>query len=912
MFNNLRFFKGTEYDLNLVQNSNGVWTGNVYFDEVSTGLYETANIFILEECLYLGDPFFNKPIAESNAAYKFISRWEDGPESSEDIFIYNAILKEGIPNINILKQEEEDLALWSTIDLIDVNGYKNINKKNPTALQLNIALKSEIENRHSRVLNIFAFDGISETLVARIEFYGEVVAEDERLKVLLENFGATLNEGDFILFKEHDVSEQAPDYILLNQKRKELLLELHNIKPFVGTYKAILNAIDFFGYNLLTLKEYWVNIDTASSAFGKLHAVPVPNSSVRGEMVRKKMSIQVPSSTMKKTSRFSLVYRLNEPTGEFDEWDIPRVKEVYDFTPQEILIKLYGLKNKLQKEYLPLNAKIIDITAEGDYFAQKNLNVWNNQNPIAYFNEGHRVAFNHFPKNRTLFIEDLSNVYGLTLDQNDPLSNYDTFLNLDVNGYANLSEAEFFQIRNIFEQFYTQYDSLDLSSFNQDIPVGCPVILDGVESFYDIWDEAKFVWQDASDPLINWNNWWKQWIYEVEWVVTGPNGYSFTTRGPIVDSNEEYFYLRIPIVLPYIGNYIVEMRLYDLYGHRSNYVKKDALEVKVKEIELYGLYKWLEDFRWEDKGFSWIKSGGYWDNPQNNKTIMDDNHASYYLTLDRSNYLHDETQGVRFSLVRRFADPFSETGFSETTGPYRWELSKFRWNDTKNLSWNSTRVGTDLSASFKIDWINQGDTLEIFHTNPSTNEQLVGSLTITAATPIGYNDIAAWQAIADELNAATDPILKKFIFNLVSQELFDNSGNSIGFDVKHILVVGKEFSRSYNFDQVQLLPDGMISGEVHNVTYNPTYDDTRVFKDFAEVERSTHITLAADNSKMAGMKKPIWKIINESNPTITDIYYNSMWLTYIFQEPGYYSIELSAEDTYGNKNVVKRNMLKVK
>ena len=37
-----------------------------------------------------------------------------------------------------------------------------------------------------------------------------------------------------------------------------------------------------------------------------------------------------------------------------------------------------------------------------------------------------------------------------------------------------------------------------------------------------------------------------------------------------------------------------------------------------------------------------------------------------------------------------------------------------------------------------------------------------------------------------------------------------------------------------------------------------------------------------------------------------------MWLTYVFKEPGYYSIQLEAEDTHGNKNVVRRNMLKVK
>jgi PKD repeat protein len=137
-------------------------------------------------------------------------------------------------------------------------------------------------------------------------------------------------------------------------------------------------------------------------------------------------------------------------------------------------------------------------------------------------------------------------------------------------------------------------------------------------------------------------------------------------------------------------------------------------------------------------------------------------------------------------------------------------------------------------------------------------------------------------------------------------------GNPDGYDVKYIQAVGKAYSRTYDFETVTLLPDGIIDGEVHQVTYNPTFDDTRVFKDFAEVERSTHITISADSSRMAGMKNPVWKIVNESNPEINDIYYNSMWLTYIFQNPGYYSIELKAEDTYGNTNVTKRNMIKVK
>ena len=907
MYNNLRFFRGTEYDMNLVQDTNGVWTGTVYLDEVSTGLYETANVFILEECTYLGDVTFNTPLSDSNATYKFKFKWEDTVDASTDIMMYTAKLENGIPTVNILATDEKVLAPWSDIDSIGLNGIKVLDKKTPTAIQLNIALKSENDGRHERTLNVYANDGTTDTLIAKIGFYGEVVAEDERLKVLLDNFGATLDEGDFILFREHDVTEMSPDYILLNQKRKELLLELHNIKPFVGTYKAILNAIDFFGYNTLTLKEYWMNIDSSGDSFGKLYAIPVPNASAAGELTRKKMALQVPSSTMKKTSRFSLVYKLNEPTGEFDEWDIPTVKEVFDFTPDEILIKLYGLKNKLQKEYLPLNAKIIDITAEADFYTQNSINVWNNQNPIAYFSEGHKIAFQNLPLNRSFFIEDLALVYGTTLDQNDVASNYDYFLNLPFDGYANLSEADFFEMRSIFEDFYQTYNDRDLSTWNDEIPVGCPIILDGVPSFDDVWDEAKFTWFDALDPGITWISWWKKWVYEVEWVVTGPNGYSFTTRGPIVNSDEEYYYIQMPLVLPYMGNYEVEMRLYDLYGHRSHYRKKEAITVGVKEIELYGLYKWLEPTEWNDLSPSWNKAGGYWTNPQNSKTKIEDAIASLYLTLDRSNYIHDESQGLNFSIVRRYADPFSETGFSETTGPYRWELSEYGWNDTKHLTWDATRVGADLAASFKIDWIESGDELNIQHFNYTTNQMDTGLHEITSATPTGYGDLVAWSAIATELNASTDAIISKFIYNVVYEDL-----GSSTYDVKYIQVVSKGYSKTYDFESVTLTPNGLISGEVNAVCYNPTFDNMRVFKDFAEVEKSTHLTFAVDSSQMAGMKNPVWKIVNESNPEINDIYYNSMWLTYVFKTTGYYSIQLNAEDTYGNTNVVRRNMIKVK
>lgn len=914
MYENLRFFKGLEYDLNFEKDILGIYQGSIYLPEVSEGLYETINLFILEECVLFGDPIVNFPTAETSDAATFTFKWEETNKvDSTSIIMYDIDNTGNIPVVKELKTQSFDLFDYSNV-AAHTDGVKYLTTQNNTAIQINLALNSIIPGPHVRNLYVYHNASGVETLIAKIEIYGEVVAEDERLKVLLSNFGATLSEGDFMLFKDHDISEMSPDYILLNRKRKELLLELHNIKPFVGTYKAVLNAIDFFGYDKITLKEYWLNIDSSIKNFGKLFAVPVPHSSVRGEAIRKKLVFKLPSNTMKKTSKFSLVYRLNEPNGTFDEWDIPNVTETFDYTPEEVIIKLYGLKSKLQKEYLPLQAKIIDITAEGDYFDQRNLNIWHNQNPIGFFSEGHDVRFKVIPEHRDLFIEDLSMVLKPSLNQNNDAGNYNLFLNLGIGNEDNLTTANRTELKTVISKFYETYHDGELHSYNPNIPIGCPILLDGTDSFDDIWDEALFTWEDAEDPngslLITWNDWWKAWVYEIEWVITSKErGYNQTYRGAIDD------YLILPLILPYADSYSVEMRTYDLFGHRSHYRMNDVIDIKLKNLELYGIYKWLENQSWDNKKLSWNKSGGYWNSPQDNKTTIEENIATLYLTLDRANYVHlEEDQGVRFSTVRRYMDIYSPNGFSETTGPYQWDASTFRWADSKNISWNFMRVGADLTSSFKINDIQQGDTLVIKHTHPVTGKISTGQHVISNTTPTTVNDVNGWTQIMDELNTSTDSVISKFNFNAIFE---DNDDDNINDVFRFILAVGREYSSTYDFSEVSITKvnaasNSNVTGETHVEHFNPTWDDTRVFTDYAEVERSTHITISTDISKFPGSKNAKWTITNITNPEITDIYYNNMWLTYIFKEPGYYSIQLEAEDTYGNKNLVKRNMLKVK
>lgn len=913
MYSNLKIFKGTDFLLNSSVDSNGVLDVSVFMEEVSTGLYESVNIFILESVLLNNTTYLNKPISETANVSSFQFEWKEDVYESTDIIMYGAKVENGITKIDV-KETQSIEALDNSIIVGTSNDTKVVSSLDNEAIQINVAISSVDEGRHQRTLLVSSNDGVNKTLIARILFYGEVVGEDERLKLLLQNLGATLEDGDFILFKEHDITEMAPDYILLNQKRRELLLELSNIKPFVGTYKAILNAIDFFGYNNLTLKEYWLNVNTGSNSFGKLHAIPVPNSSKYGEAVRKKLPIQVPSSNLKKTSRFSLVYKINVPNGGVDVWDIPTVDEIFDFTPEEVLIKLYGLKRKLQKEYLPLNAKIVDIVGEGDFFMQKNLNVWNNQNAIAFFTEGIDINYKSEPQNRSLFIEDVSLILKKVYDPNDLVNggynDYHTVLNTDFSDYDLLSSSYRDDIINAIELFYETYYEQDLDTFNEDIPVGCPIVLNGEETFTRTWNDAEFTWNDAVDPnaslLITWDNWWKRWVYEIEWIVTGPREYSESFKGSIDD------FLKFPVFLPYEGSYDVEMRTYDLFGHMSRDLKRNYINVNQKSVEFYGFYKTLRKNTWNDrKEIKWNDVGGYWDLPLHNPNKIDESFASWYIGLDRANYPHDFTgpEDANFSTVTRYLDIYSDTGYSETVGPYHWNNCDFSWNWTEELWWNSTRIGPDLTASFIIEEIQNLSILEITHTNPSTNELESGSIEIQSATPTSNTDISGWQLVVDELNNSNDPIISKFVYNLVGQET-SNPADGIVDVVAYVLAVGKEYSRVYDFDTVSI-SNGKISGEVHQVTYNPNYDEIDIFSDWREINRSTHVTFCPEYSKMPGMKLRKWTITNNTYPDNSDIYYGDMVLTYLFKYPGEYTISLEVEDTNGNINTSHKNILKV-
>lgn len=362
---NLHFFDRDGYDMNLTWDSvYRCWVGNVYFPKVSVGLYANTDIYIMEET---DDGFFFPSGVEND---KITFEWDILNKFVDEFFMFTFDDTYVMKDLSALTYVPQDGPDVEVINLGKFEQYEvflpteEINKVLPVHIAFSAAPQSDATT-YKRTL-VMKFNG---HLIARITFYAETVDEDERLKIWNSNLGYNITPEDALIFKKSDINEPLPNYILLNEKRKELMMEGHNIYPFVGSYMAIINAIKFFGYENLNIVEYWKNVNENDPNYlkefqsSKYSLKNVETLSIGGS------KIPLPNKNFKKTGKISLVYSINSPIdGEYDEMELPLVKEYFAYTIEEAIIKLFALRKKLNKEFMPAGKKIFEIIGEGNYF----------------------------------------------------------------------------------------------------------------------------------------------------------------------------------------------------------------------------------------------------------------------------------------------------------------------------------------------------------------------------------------------------------------------------------------------------------------------------------------------------------------------------------------------------------------
>ena len=197
--------------------------------------------------------------------------------------------------------------------------------------------------------------------IGRFLTYGQTEIEDIRFKTELNNIGKNLGPHEIFIFKEYDILEGGIDWKFLNMKRKEMLLMKNLIYPYIGSYKSIINAINFFGYNDLQLNEYYRNVDNTSTNFLKLFKVEIPDifdNTVEGWTENDFIKHTMPNEKFEDTNLFNLTYFITDKEGN----------NILNYSIDDITIKLQGLKHWLRKNIIPLTHKILDITGKS-YFS---------------------------------------------------------------------------------------------------------------------------------------------------------------------------------------------------------------------------------------------------------------------------------------------------------------------------------------------------------------------------------------------------------------------------------------------------------------------------------------------------------------------------------------------------------------
>lgn len=191
--------------------------------------------------------------------------------------------------------------------------------------------------------------------IGRIQLNGQTTVEDDRYRIITYNKGLNIKPTDAYIFKEYDVEEHGIDWMYLNAKRKELLANYPEIYNFIGSYKAVINSINYFGYNDLAFNEYYRNVDPNSKLYGHLVKVEIPdifNNLVEGFKPNDFILGTLPNNKFIKTNLFNLTYQITDYQGN----------SVLAYSLDEVIIKLLGLKGWLQNEVIPIGKRILDIT----------------------------------------------------------------------------------------------------------------------------------------------------------------------------------------------------------------------------------------------------------------------------------------------------------------------------------------------------------------------------------------------------------------------------------------------------------------------------------------------------------------------------------------------------------------------
>ena len=229
--------------------------------------------------------------------------------------------------------------------------------------------------------------------IGEISMNAETEGEDERYRTFFDNFGVPDPKYYNDIFIDSDINNDSPDYISINKHSKKMFLAYSDIFPYIGSYKALLNAIRTLGYeDEIFFKEWYKEIGKSGidDSGYTTYEISFKDSENRNVISNLDISERI---HLRKMNWLSMIYKINEELDEpEDQYGFPSVITNYKNFNTERLAKILSLKNWLEKYAIGVNCHITDVGGEGLVFERYNLNKYGTYQKVFEYNNEKAVS----------------------------------------------------------------------------------------------------------------------------------------------------------------------------------------------------------------------------------------------------------------------------------------------------------------------------------------------------------------------------------------------------------------------------------------------------------------------------------------------------------------------------------------
>ena len=292
-----------------------------------------------------------------------------------------------------------DELSWSDRSTIDFMKKFNI-ENSDNGYSVNIGFSGEYDGVYQQPMYVCLLDTMNTTNseigeaypIGEIMLNAEAEGEDERYRTFFTNFGIPDPKEYNDIFADTDINDDLPDYISINKKSKQLFLSYNDIFPYIGSYKALLNAIKYLGYDDIFFKEWYKEIgDSAMDDSGyTTYEISYGNDGNRNTIETLDVSERI---HLRKMNWVSMLYRLNQELNiPENKFGFPTVITNVENYNTERLPKLISLKNWVDRYATGVNCRVIDISGEGLVFERYNLQKWGSYQQVLEYNNEKAIS----------------------------------------------------------------------------------------------------------------------------------------------------------------------------------------------------------------------------------------------------------------------------------------------------------------------------------------------------------------------------------------------------------------------------------------------------------------------------------------------------------------------------------------